>query len=80
MVAHGLITGMLFFLAGSVKHRYHTLEIKRLAPMDREEEFKMARRHEFLQRMLGYFLAQLGIDAYFTNPLHKVMLRLHGEE
>ena len=29
MVAHGLITGMLFFLAGSVKHRYHTLEIKR---------------------------------------------------
>ena len=27
MVAHGLITGMLFFLAGSVKERYHTLEI-----------------------------------------------------
>ncbi len=30
MVAHGLITGMLFFVAGSIKHRYHTLEIKRL--------------------------------------------------
>jgi NADH-quinone oxidoreductase subunit M len=30
MVAHGLITGMLFFLAGSVKDRYHTLEIHRL--------------------------------------------------
>ncbi len=30
MVAHGLITGMLFFLAGSVKERYHTLEIRRL--------------------------------------------------
>jgi NADH-quinone oxidoreductase subunit M len=30
MVAHGLITGMLFFLAGSVKERYHTLEITRL--------------------------------------------------
>ncbi len=27
MVAHGLITGMLFFLAGSVKERYHTLAI-----------------------------------------------------
>ena len=27
MVAHGLITGMLFFLAGSVKERFHTLEI-----------------------------------------------------
>ena len=33
MVAHGLITGMLFFLAGSVKERYHTLEIKRLSGM-----------------------------------------------
>ena len=30
MVAHGLITGMLFFIAGSVKERYHTLEMKRL--------------------------------------------------
>ncbi|MGA0879456.1 MAG: complex I subunit 4 family protein [Ilumatobacteraceae bacterium] len=33
MVAHGLITGMLFFLAGSVKDRYHTLEIARLGGM-----------------------------------------------
>ena len=33
MVAHGLITGMLFFLAGSVKHRFHTLEITRLGGM-----------------------------------------------
>jgi NADH-quinone oxidoreductase subunit M len=33
MVAHGLITGMLFFLAGSVKERYHTLEIRRLRGM-----------------------------------------------
>ena len=30
MVAHGLITGMLFFLAGSVHERYGTREIKRL--------------------------------------------------
>jgi NADH-quinone oxidoreductase subunit M len=30
MVAHGLITGMLFFVAGSLKERYHTLDIKRL--------------------------------------------------
>jgi len=33
MVAHGLITGMLFFVAGSVKERYHTLEIARLGGM-----------------------------------------------
>ena len=31
MVAHGLITGMLFFIAGSIKHRYHTLSIDRLS-------------------------------------------------
>jgi NADH-quinone oxidoreductase subunit M len=30
MVAHGLITGMLFFIAGSMKERYHTLEISKL--------------------------------------------------
>jgi NADH-quinone oxidoreductase subunit M len=33
MVAHGIITGMLFFLAGSVKERYHTLEIRRMGGM-----------------------------------------------
>ena len=30
MVAHGLITGLLFFLAGSISHRYHTREMARL--------------------------------------------------
>ena len=30
MVAHGVITGMLFFLAGSMSHRYHTREMSRL--------------------------------------------------
>jgi NADH-quinone oxidoreductase subunit M len=30
MVAHGLITGLLFFLAGSMSHRYHTREMARL--------------------------------------------------
>jgi NADH-quinone oxidoreductase subunit M len=30
MVAHGLITGMLFFIAGSVQERYETREISRL--------------------------------------------------
>jgi NADH-quinone oxidoreductase subunit M len=33
MVAHGLITGMLFFLAGSVQERYETREISRLGGM-----------------------------------------------
>ncbi|NNF68831.1 MAG: NADH-quinone oxidoreductase subunit M [Acidimicrobiia bacterium] len=30
MVAHGVITGLLFFLAGSMHHRYHTREMSRL--------------------------------------------------
>jgi NADH-quinone oxidoreductase subunit M len=30
MVAHGLITGLLFFVAGSMSHRYHTREMARL--------------------------------------------------
>jgi NADH-quinone oxidoreductase subunit M len=30
MVAHGIITGMLFFLAGSMQHRYHTRDMARL--------------------------------------------------
>jgi NADH-quinone oxidoreductase subunit M len=30
MVAHGLITGMLFFIAGSVQHNFHTRELSRL--------------------------------------------------
>jgi NADH-quinone oxidoreductase subunit M len=30
MVAHGLITGMLFFIAGSVQHNFHTREMSRL--------------------------------------------------
>src|SRR4051812_43047039 len=33
MVAHGLITGMLFFVAGSAKERFHTLDIARLGGM-----------------------------------------------
>lgn len=30
MVAHGLITGMLFFVSGSIQHRFHTREMSRL--------------------------------------------------
>ena len=33
MVAHGLITGMLFFLAGSIHERYGTRELSRLGGM-----------------------------------------------
>jgi len=32
MVAHGVITGMLFFLAGSIYERYHTRQIDQIGP------------------------------------------------
>jgi NADH-quinone oxidoreductase subunit M len=32
MVAHGVITGMLFFLAGSIYDRYHTRQIDEIGP------------------------------------------------
>jgi len=54
MVAHGLITGMLFFVAGSVKERYHTLQISRLSGL-----LKQAPR---LGWILGYCaMASLGL-------------------
>jgi len=33
MVAHGVVTGMLFFIAGSMHERYHTREMSRLGGM-----------------------------------------------
>jgi NADH-quinone oxidoreductase subunit M len=33
MVAHGVVTGMLFFIAGSIHERYHTREIHELGGM-----------------------------------------------
>ncbi len=54
MVAHGLITGMLFFVAGSIKDRYHTLEIARLGGL-----LKQAPR---LGWILGFIsMASLGL-------------------
>ncbi|MCR9246480.1 MAG: RNA polymerase sigma factor RpoD/SigA [bacterium] len=39
----------------------YAVEIRRLLPMDREEEFRMARRHEFVQRMVIQGLTAFGI-------------------
>ena len=53
MVAHGLITGMLFFVAGSMKERYHTLEIKRLGGL-----LAQAPAHGLDPRLLRHGLAR----------------------
>src|SRR3546814_1284489 len=49
MVAHGLNTGLLFFASGSVKDRYHTLEIKRLGGILLKE---IGRAHSELQSLM----------------------------
>ena len=71
MVAHGLITGMLFFLAGSVKDRYHTLDMSRLgglfgaSPQD-GLDFRVL-RHGFLgAARLGGVLGRVPGDLGFV--------------
>ena len=49
--------------------RAYTEALRRCAPMDREEEFKMARRHEFAQQLLITELRGLGIDEQDARQL-----------
>ncbi|MBL9076850.1 MAG: sigma-70 family RNA polymerase sigma factor [Planctomycetes bacterium] len=41
----------------------YQLELRRIQPMDREEEFRMARRHEFLRALVEKALLAAGFDA-----------------
>jgi NADH-quinone oxidoreductase subunit M len=55
MVAHGVITGMLFFLAGSVHERYHTREISEIGG-------GMLQKVPFLAGLLAFTaIASLGL-------------------
>jgi NADH-quinone oxidoreductase subunit M len=55
MVAHGVITGMLFFLAGSVHERYHTREIEEIGG-------GMLQKVPFLASILAFTaIASLGL-------------------
>jgi NADH-quinone oxidoreductase subunit M len=55
MVAHGVITGMLFFLAGSVHERYHTREIAEIGG-------GMLQKVPFLASILAFTaIASLGL-------------------
>ena len=87
MVAHGLITGMLFFIAGSVKDRFHTLEIKRLgglllqapahgldARLLRHGLARPARPRRVLGRVPGH---PLGLPAG-RGPQRRAVPDLHG--
>ena len=57
MVAHGIITGMLFFLAGSVHERYHTREIAEIGG-------GMLQKVPYLGSILAFTaIASLGLPA-----------------
>ena len=43
-----------------------------------QDDYRALAKRRVQERLL--FMTNLGIDAYFTNPLHRVMLKLHGEE
>jgi RNA polymerase sigma factor (sigma-70 family) len=44
-----------------VRDSYYQQDLRRIAPMDRAEEFRMARRHEFLASLLRKCLVQSGL-------------------
>ncbi|MFN3241776.1 MAG: RNA polymerase sigma factor RpoD/SigA [Planctomycetota bacterium] len=45
-----------------IRDALYSADLKRIAPMDREEEFRMARRHEFLRDLLVMGLGRFGIE------------------
>jgi RNA polymerase primary sigma factor len=54
-------------LAGSqvfpdVRDTFYQSDLRRIVPMDREEEFRMARRHEFLATLVKGWLVKFGVE------------------
>ncbi|MEO6596508.1 MAG: sigma factor-like helix-turn-helix DNA-binding protein, partial [Planctomycetota bacterium] len=52
-----------------VRGSAYQAELRRIAPMDREEEFRMARRHEFLRGLVAHCLAEMGFPATAASDL-----------
>lgn len=50
-------------------------DLRRLPPMDREEEFRMARRHEFLVVLLTEILGRFGVDELAAAELLRLPAR-----
>lgn len=44
-----------------VRGSHYQADLKRLPPMDRQEEFRMARRHDFLRTLVGVALRRSGL-------------------
>jgi len=54
-----------------VRGSIYQTELRRIPPMDREEEFRMARRHEFLRALLVRALTKVGI----AESQHETLLK-----
>ena len=48
---------------------FYQMDLRRLPPMDREEEFRMARRYEFFKLRLSLELQRVGVDAAKAKAL-----------
>lgn len=45
-----------------IRDALYSADLKRMPQMDRQEEFRMARRHEFLQGLLSWVMSRYGIE------------------
>ena len=54
-----------------IRDALYSADLKRITPMDREEEFRMARRHEFVRELLTWGLTKLGVAAEVLGGLLK---------
>src|SRR5690606_11412271 len=45
-----------------IRDALYSADLKRLMPMDREEEFRMARRHEFMVGLLTWVMSRYGVE------------------
>lgn len=52
-----------------VRGSHYQIELRRIPAMDREEEFRMARRHEFVRSLVRHGLVALGVDPVEAEEL-----------
>lgn len=66
-----------------IRDSLYQADLRRIVPMDREEEFRMARRHEFLATLVRGWLEKFGLPATVVDeidraPAREVLQRLAG--
>lgn len=66
-----------------IRDSLYQADLRRIVPMDREEEFRMARRHEFLATLVRGWLEKFGLPASVVDeidraPARDVLQRLAG--